>query len=75
MKIHSIIETLQTEFNQSDETILLLLAQGTLVMMDIQKRMMQMHPDWMIEGFDDNLLYSLEQIDEYLSNILEGDLT
>ncbi len=70
---HKVVDYLKEHFNQSDVAIVLLLAQGTLIMKNIHKQMMKKGVAD-IPGFDDDLLQKIEKIDAYLSDVIEEEL-
>lgn len=70
---HKVVDYLKGHFNQSDTQIVLLLSQGVLLMKDSQQAMMKTGVA-NIPGFDDILLNVIDNIDAYLSDILEEEL-
>lgn len=70
--VHKVVDYLKKHFNQSDTQIVLLLSQGVL-MMDIQQAMMKTGKV-NIPGFDDVPVDVLDNMDAYLSDILEEEL-
>lgn len=69
---HEVVDHLKEAFNQTDIEIVLLLSQGTLIMKDIQRQMIK-KGFANIPGFDENLILKLEEIDVYLSNVIEEE--
>lgn len=70
---HKVVDYLKDHFNQTDIEIVLLLSQGVIIMKDIQKQMMKTGIA-NISGFDDDLLQKIEEIDAYITDLLEEDL-
>lgn len=70
---HKVVDYLKDHFNQSDTEIVLLLSQGTLLMKDCQQAMMKTGVA-NIPGFDDDLLQKIEEINAYISDLIEEEL-
>lgn len=70
---HKVVDYLKDHFNQSDTEIVLLLSQGILLMKDCQQAMMK-NGYASIPGFDDDLLQKIEDIDAYISDVIEEEL-
>lgn len=73
MDAHKVVDYIKEHFNQSDATIIVLLAQGAAAMKLIHQQMMEVGIAG-IPGFDDDLLQRLEKIDAYLSDLVEEEL-
>lgn len=70
---HKVVDYLKKHFNQDDKQIVLILSQGVLMMKDIQQTMMAKRIA-NIQGFDDVMFDVLDNMDAYLSDILEEEL-
>lgn len=70
---HKVVDYIKKHFNQDDTQIVLILSQGVLMMKNIQEAMMN-KGNANIPGFDDVLFDVLDNMDAYLSDILEEEL-
>ena len=70
---HKVVDYLKKHFKQSDVQIVLLLSQGTLLMKDCQQAMMKVGAV-NIPGFEDALLQEIDQINDYLSDVIDEEL-
>lgn len=70
---HKVVDYLKQHFNQSDTQIVLILCQGVLVMKHIQLATIK-NRRCNIPVFDDFMVDMLDNMDAYLSDILEEEL-
>ena len=70
---HKVVDYIKKHFNQDDTQIVLILSQGVLMMKNIQEAMRN-KGNANIPGFDDVLFDVLDNMDAYLSDILEEEL-
>ena len=70
---HDVVDYLKEHFHITDTQMVLLLAQGTLLMMDCLAAMIKTGVAD-ISHFDHYLLQQLEKIDAYLSDVIEEKL-
>ena len=67
---HKVIDYIKGHFDQSDLEIVILLSQGVLIMKDIQRQMIKKG----VAKFDQHLILKLEEMDAYLSDVIEEEL-
>ena len=70
---HKVVDYLKKHFNQSDTQIVLLLSQGILLMKDCHHAMMETG-NANIPGFDDVLFDVLDNMNDYISDIIDEEL-
>ena len=70
---HKVVDYLKNHFNQTDEQIVLFLSQGVLLMKNIHQATMKTEVAY-IPGFDENLMQEIDEIDAYISDVIEEEL-